>query len=164
MPSKNECHTHAHTDTHTHTHTHHAHAHAHGRLPPRLPVPLGGPLLGYTYQGEGVCGTSNGKYLPEYFRYGNPTNDQGAYCSGQCAWYGSRCAGFIYRPSNGYCALSGAAFTKQGTPGGGGWFFGSGNGGTGPITQVSGHSGYYCYVRNATATTATTTQRGELAP
>ena len=119
-------------------------------------------MPGFAFKGEGVCLNSNGAVLPFYHRMG-PTNDKGAYCSGQCGVVAG-CAGFRYNPG-GWCVLSGAAFTQEGTPGGGGWFFAPGHGGTGPITQVhTGYPGAYCYARDATATTATTTPPGKVPP
>ena len=134
--------------------------------PPRLPVPSGGLVPDYAFKGEGLCLTANGKELPYYYQNGSPKNDKSAYCSSQCT-LAAGCAGFRYIPSKGYCKFYGAAFTKEDTPGGGGWGFYAGTGGTGPITQVSSYSGLYtgqyCYARAAAVTTATT-QPGKVAP
>ena len=120
----------------------------------------GSPVREYNFIGEGHCLTAKRQHLPYYFRNFNPKNDQGAFCSGQCALI-TGCAGFAYIPSIGWCALSGVAITA-GSRLVGTWYFNAGTGGTGAITQVGQKSGVYCYAR-ADATTATT-QPGKVAP
>ena len=135
------------------------------RMPHPPPMPAraaGGTMPGYI--GEGFCATANGERLPYYGRPDNPKNDQGAYCSGQCAEVAG-CAGFTYSPSYGYCELYGAAFTLPGydkiygAPSGRGRF--NSGGGTGPITKVNQDKGWHCYAR--AGATATTTQPGKVA-
>ena len=108
----------------------------------------GNAIGGFGYMGEGWCDTAGGDFLPYFFKNGNPTNDDGAFCSGQCGSVPG-CQGFHYHPSSGWCYLSGSTFTASSSGIPTGFKFDS-RSGRGLITQVdSGYSGYFCYESTA---------------